>query len=386
MNTAGSNETLKTTGDQLKKNPYMVNKLACHPDLIEKLRNGDNDTLVQVHLMPSNVCNQRCSFCSYRMPDNKNSSHFDYRQMLPIDSIRDLIRDMKRIGVKAVEVTGGGEPLAHTDKYAMFEELFNAGFDVGLVTNGTLLDDDLARLLAPNLTWLRVSIDASTPQTYSALRNAPERHFHAALDSLSKIRSVGNHKDEFRLGVGFVMANGNELDVYDLCAQVKQRGADNIRLSITFSDKHMDFFTDQQRVMRGIVLSQQAVDDLSDDTFQIINLIPERCTNILDHNNDYKYCYTKDLLCVVEGAGNVYTCCTFTGSRKGILGNFLTHDNGFYGVWEDSYRFRKSLNPKTYCNVTCLYAKRNLEMIRIVENDGQFDASQMPDAIHKNFI
>ncbi len=386
MNVAQKNKSLKRTQPQINKNPYMVNKLACHPDLISKLRTGDNDTLTQVHLMPSNVCNQRCSFCSYRMPDNKNSSNFDYRQMLSIESIMSLIADMKRIGVKAVEVTGGGEPLAHKYKYKMFEELFNAGFDVGLVTNGTLLDDDLANLLAPNLTWMRVSIDAATPQSYSALRNAPEHHFYAALDAISKIRQAGGHKDEFRLGVGFVMANGNELDVYDLCAIVKDRGADNIRLSITFSDQHMDFFTDQKKVMEGIVLSQKAVEDIADESFQIINLIPERCNNILDHNNDYHYCYTKDILCVVEGAGNVYTCCTFTGSKKGILGNFLNHKNGFYGVWEDSYHFRKNLDPRIYCNVTCLYAKRNLEMIKIVENDDLYEPSFQPDAIHKNFI
>ncbi len=375
----------KKTSTKTKLNPYKVNKIEYHPELIDKLRNKSNNTLTQVHLMPSNICNQRCNFCSYRMSDNKNSSDFNDSKMLSKESLRNLINDMKNIGVKAVEVTGGGEPLAHKDKYWMFEELFKAGFDVGLVTNGTLLDDKLAELLAPNLTWMRVSIDAATPQTYSKLRNAPEHHYYSALDSIRKIRSVGNHKSEFRLGAGYVMANFNELEAFDLSHIVKELGVDNIRLSMTFSDKHMAFFTDQSRVIEGIALADKAARELSDDKFQVINLIPERCNNIVDHTNDYPYCYTKDILCVIEGEGNVYTCCTFTGSKKGKLGNFVEHKNGFEGIWEESFNLRRNLNPSKYCDVTCLYAKRNLEMIKIIENANYIPPKNV-DAIHVNFI
>lgn len=383
--TVGQTKMKSDVKNPVKTNPYKTNKILHHPDLINRIRSGSNETLIQVHFMPSNICNQRCNFCSYRMPDNKNSSQFNDRKMLPMDKILSLIDDMKEIGVQAVEVTGGGEPLAHKEKYRMFKELFNAGFDVGLVTNGTLVDDELAEILAPNLTWMRVSIDAGNPQTYSKLRNAPEHHFYAALNALTKIRRVGNHKPEFRLGVGFVMSNGNELDAYDLSYISKELGADNIRLSMTFSDKHMEFFTDQNKVLQGIGLADKATRELSDDNFQVINLIPERCNNIIDHTNDYHYCYTKDILCVIEGEGNVYTCCTFTGSQKGILGNFLDHKNGFKGVWNDSKKFRNNLNPGKYCNVTCLYAKRNLEMINIIENS-QDMPPQESDAIHINFI
>ena len=63
-------------------NPYRVNKLAYHSKIIEKLKKGESDSLVLVHFMPSNMCNQFCNFCSYRMPYNKNASCFDTSKVL----------------------------------------------------------------------------------------------------------------------------------------------------------------------------------------------------------------------------------------------------------------------------------------------------------------
>lgn len=378
-------ETESTIAETCKGNPYNINKLAYHPEVIRNLQTRANNTLLQVHFMPQNVCNQRCNFCSYRMPNNKNSQIFDESKMIPIERIAELIEHFKELGVKAVEVTGGGEPLAHKNKYEMFEMLFDAGFDVGLVTNGTLVTDKLAELLAPNLTWMRISIDAATKETYIKLRSAPRQHFNNATDAIRKIRHYGNHKTEFRLGSGFVMSNGNELEVYDFCRLVKELGADNVRLSMTFSDEHLEHYDDQEKVRIGVALAERAERDLSDETFRIFNLIPERYGNILEASNDYPKCYTKDVLCVIEGEGNVYTCCTFTGSNKGKLGNVLTDENGFEGVWRRSQAFRNNLDPRKYCKVTCLYRKRNLEMINLIDN--HIDPHIEDDTpLHLNFI
>ena len=51
-------------------NEYATDKLGSHPEIVAKLRKGES-TLTSVHLMPQNLCNHSCSFCSYRLPDNK---------------------------------------------------------------------------------------------------------------------------------------------------------------------------------------------------------------------------------------------------------------------------------------------------------------------------
>lgn len=360
-----------------KPNPYATNKLLAHPTLIRKLRAKRLDTLTQVHLMPQNACNQGCEFCAYRLVGNPNADIFDTSKAIPWPIMEKLLWNLADMEVKAVEVTGGGEPLAYPKKYEMFELLFSHGFDVALVTNGTLLTDELAALIAPKLMWMRVSIDAGTKETYSKIRHTKLSHFDKAWDAVRKIRLIGSHHPEFRLGVGYVVSNDNELELFKACQLAKDAGADNIRLSIAFSYLNLDYFKSQKRLQEAVELSRKC-EELNDTSFQVINLIPERYNNVVEPVNEYHYCYSKDVITVIEGTGKVYTCCTFTGSTKGILGNFIEHPDGFEGVWRDSAEFRHELDPKVYCRSSCLYRKRNLDMIGLVEE------GKAP--IHINFI
>lgn len=374
----------RSPDDRIREDPYKTDKLAYHPDVVRSLRAGSNDTLVQVHLMPQNTCNQHCNFCPFRMPDNKNAAHFDESRCLAPEQLERLAADMKTLGVRAVEVTGGGEPLSYKHRKLLFELLFDAGFDVALATNGTLLNEEMAAMLAPRLTWMRISLDAARRSTYTAIRRCPESHYDAAIDAFRKIRSAGPHRPDFRLGAGFVMTNGNELEVYEACVLAKKMGADNIRLGLAFADSQSHFFRDPRRVEEGIRQAAAADRELSDSTFQIIDLMQERRQNIAAGRNDYPYCYTKDILCVIEGEGNVYTCCTFTGSTKGLIGNIVQHPQGLQGVWMDSQTFRRQLDPRTYCTVPCLYLRRNLDMIQIVGSDNARAPGTEP--LHVNFI
>ncbi|MCU7936715.1 MAG: hypothetical protein KZQ99_17880 [Candidatus Thiodiazotropha sp. (ex Dulcina madagascariensis)] len=83
-----------------------------------------------------------------------------------------------------------------------------------------------------------------------------------------------------------------------------------------------------------------------------------------------------------DDKGKVYTCCTFTGSFKGLYGNFMEHPGGFRGLWEESGAWRKNLLASEYCDCSCLYRDRNHAMNELI--DGIQEAG--PAHIHKEFI
>ena len=153
-------------------------------------------------------------------------------------------------------------------------------------------------------------------------------------------------------------------------------GADNVRLSSTYSDEGMARF-DGLDVGRIVEASRVAEQIGADAGVEVHNLLPTRLQETERKTQDYPRCFAKDMLCVVEGSGRVYTCCTFTGSDKGIQGNYLQHPLGFRGVWQDADGFRRGLDPRTYCQVACLYEQRNRRMAEIV-NGG--------DMLHKEFV
>jgi len=360
---------------------YAVDKLASHPVALKQLRETGTAPLISVHLMPQNLCNQRCTFCSYRLPDNKNSSHFNEGVHIPIGDMRRLLEDFAEMGVQGVEVTGGGEPLAYPHVGALWTLLNGHGFATAIVTNGTLLKGR-AELITQKMKWARVSIDASNAKTYSEMRKCPVGHFVKAWDAVAQLRKHAPPDPDFRLGVGFVLCNENINEVYEFVRLARESGADNVRLSVTFSDQNEDFFDDKEAFHRAIEESQRAAVMFTDETFKVHNMMPTRGWEIQHPVQDYGRCTTKDVLCVVEGECKVYTCCTFTGSVHGLYGKFTDHEGGFKGLWDSFREWRRDFRADQYCQCACLYRDRNLAMNELIDGEETPES----DHLHKEFV
>ncbi len=359
---------LPTGKQKPERDAYSSEKLAAWPEAFEALRQGGS-RLLTVHLMPQNLCNQRCSFCSYRLPDNKNAAEFDERAHIPRPLLTPLLADLAALDVKGIELTGGGEPLAYPYVDDLVDGFLRHGFAVGLVTNGTLLLRQLPELrrLGEQLRWVRVSIDASTPATYSAMRRVPESHFHRAWEGVELLAEHrADFHPDFRLGVGFVLCNENLSEAENCVRLAKQHGADNIRLSVTFSDQHQQFFHDPAAA-EAVVRRSQALRGYNGPTFTVYNFMPRRWDEVVHPFQDYPRCLAKDTLCVIEGSCKVYTCCTFTGSDRGLYGTFSEHPGGFRGLWEENEGLRRAFDPRQACPVSCLYREKNLTMLAMIE-------------------
>ncbi len=362
---------------------YATDKLAAHPEILKRYRETGIGSLISVHLMPQNTCNQRCSFCSYRLPDNKNSFDFNEGVHIPLDSLKLLLADFSEMGVQGIEVTGGGEPMAYPFVRQLWTELAERKFATAIVTNGTLIKDH-APLLTQRMKWARVSIDSINKETYSTMRRCPENHFELAKRAVRELRKYAPKDPEFRLGCGFVLCNENIDQVYDFVQMARDLGADNVRLTSTFSDQHMDYFkVGNDPIKKAVEDSIRAKADFETSTFKVHNLIPTRVWETEHPVQDYKRCGTKDFLCVVEGECKVYTCCTFTGSLSGCYGKFTEHPGGFKGLWESFTQWRKEFDASQYCKVACLYRQRNLNINTMVDSATQVEQQEH---IHKEFI
>jgi organic radical activating enzyme len=115
----------------------------------------DNDLLFNPRPLSLQValterCNLRCSFCS--VVNREKKFEWDYDHLL---KATDKFRDM---GIKTVEITGGGEPLM----YPFFEDYVRhciiLGLEVGLITNGILLKK-VSPILLDAMSWVRISMN-----------------------------------------------------------------------------------------------------------------------------------------------------------------------------------------------------------------------------------
>lgn len=110
--------------------------------------------MIQLH--PTNRCNLNCRFCWRHNfpPDSPELS--DERWLEIADEICSL-------GVPQVTLNGSGEPLMRAELILQMMERFSrAGIDGSLITNGTLITEDVARRIV-ELQWRSVQVSIHAP-------------------------------------------------------------------------------------------------------------------------------------------------------------------------------------------------------------------------------
>lgn len=122
-----------------------------HQEQMLSYRDQTGHSIVSTHISPEGACNLKCPYCSV--------TYRDTHSRLEMDVIKDYVEKLMTRGLKAVILTGGGEPTA----YPHFNELvqwlkYEKKLSVALITNGTL-----GKRLQPKtlkaFSWVRVSIN-----------------------------------------------------------------------------------------------------------------------------------------------------------------------------------------------------------------------------------
>lgn len=102
---------------------------------------------VHIQINPTNKCNQSCAFCSCARRDKDKE--------IPLEKAVSLVGEFKRLGARAVTITGGGEPTLYKGLDKLIDFISGIGLKAGLVSNGLELDSINGRL--KKLTWCRIS-------------------------------------------------------------------------------------------------------------------------------------------------------------------------------------------------------------------------------------
>jgi len=130
-------------------------KLLSHQNAIVDLKNKKNHPIV-LHIMPTETCNLRCIFCSVAQRGERGELYPD----LTMDQIKYVVEILKEKGLKAIILSGGGEPVIYPKINELIEYLHQGNLEIGLITNGVLLKDNIRKNNIDKLTWIRVSINS----------------------------------------------------------------------------------------------------------------------------------------------------------------------------------------------------------------------------------
>lgn len=164
--------------------------------------------LTKIYIEPTVACNLDCITCFRNAWDQ------------PIGRMSDETFERFYAGLKemsplpSVYFGGIGEPLFHPKTISWIKRIKELGVKVELITNGTILNEKIARqLIDAGLDILWVSLDGATPESYEDVRLGAE--LPVVLENLRRLFRMrgGGHFPTPEIGVAFVAMKRNIADL-----------------------------------------------------------------------------------------------------------------------------------------------------------------------------
>jgi len=305
-------------------------KLMFHVSRVNQWLKDKDVYPIYIEIGPSGACNHRCSFCAL--------DYLDYKpQYLDKIILMNTLSEMARCGVKSVMYAGEGEPLLHNDIIELIIYTKRVGIDVALTTNAVLFNRNIVRQVLGALAWVRVSLNAGTPKTYSRVHHCHSEDFQRVLNNISdtvKLKRKNNYSST--IGVQFILLPDNYQEVSILAKQLKDRGVEYLIIK-PYSQHPMS----KNKLGRDLDYSKylhlnDKLHKFSDDNFKIIFRM--HTMQKLKEEKTYKRCLGLPFWTYIDSAGNVYSCSAFLGDKRFCYGNI--YKNTFKEIWKGAKRKR----------------------------------------------
>jgi len=274
----------------------MDNKIYYYLDAVEKLRKGEWVPPVTCEIDPSNRCMLDCEFCMFEKYRKLSGENLD------LDTYISLLGELHNMGTKSITFTGGGEPLMNPNFNLMVKMALALGFEIGLVTNGILLNK-LENI--DKFKFIRVSLDAHNRDDYLKVKGMD--FFDKVIDNISF-----GLKENPIIGISYVVCPDNKKNLYKAEELADGLGVAYIQIKPAYING--DIFSD--------FTFPDGKPTIETKRYKPVDNIP---------------CIIAGLVGIVGADSNVYFCCQHRGKEKFNLGNLK--QKSFKDIWFNRFSY-----------------------------------------------
>lgn len=357
-------------------NPYAANKALHHIDRLVCMKKRRQPNPVHLYIVVSDACNQNCNFCAYRMKDYVHAEVFgdNPTRLIPTTKAIEILGDAARMGVKAIQFTGGGEPTMHKDLSKIMLVAHALGLQTALVTNGVLLNEELNDVLIDS-SWLRVSLDAGTNETYRRLRQVKSKDtFEKVQENVRRIVARRNEASasELYIGCSFIVTRDNWQEVIQAAELAASLGVDDLRIGPAYTAKHNEYFAEFGEKADALC---REVEAMSSDGFHVSNQFTQRREDLALGPPEYERCPHMQLTTLIGANLNVYACCVNSYNEEGLIGSIK--DKSLLQLWNSRQKWEYVDRFDARKCPRCQFNDKNREINALV--------GDLPD-LHTNFV
>lgn len=343
--------------------PYSEMKVFYHPEIMAHLIRGERCSPVYIRIKPTNRCNHDCDYCHYRNAF-LDLDEYDPNDEIPREKMLEIVRDMKDLGVKAVTFSGGGEPLLYPYIEETMEAVLNAGIDLSMITNGSLLKGRKAELLAKSK-WVRLSVESINDAEYSRIRGIKRGSFDELCDNIADFARIKT--DLCELGVNVVVGRENYTEVSEMARLMKSLGANHVKFSPLITPDTRAYHADIKDEVTAALAA--AADELNEAGFRVLDLYTGDFADSVVFEREYSSCPVKEFICVIAANSKVYFCHDKAYLSDGCVCDLTSRS--FKEAWtsmEVAELFRR-FDARRCCKQHCIYDGRNKLINSFLEMD-----------------
>jgi radical SAM protein with 4Fe4S-binding SPASM domain len=273
----------------------------------------------QCFITPVNACNLSCSFCAFA----ENSTTGEVMPYEAFLRIAEQLKFLKINGQKVdtVRLDGNREGLLHPRFSDIAQHLDSIGINCRLVTNGFLMTNEVATVLARHLRHIRISVTGITDDVYHHFQGSERANssviFNTVVDNVVRLVEIRNSQNSScYIDIGFICTELSAHQIKDAIIFWKKKGIDRI---IFFYENSKD----------TLPLKNAEDNDIS----------------YTSENGAREVCFYTT---TIAANGDVYPCCSPYGEYMPI-GNCFTNTLNEIFSSQAFYIFRKklaTLNPE----------------------------------------
>ena len=300
-------------------------KIFYQPEKIVRFKEGKRPFPHTLELDLTNRCNHRCVFCNFKTHLKKS------RAVLESNLITKRMAEAYDLGTRGICITGGGEPTLHREFVPLIQRFRAIGFDLGLITNGSLMAGKEPYLIE-NLQWIRISMGGGDRQSYRAAEGVD--HFEKLIQNiyaLSERKRFAHSR--LNIGIRILVTQANLESLGNIAAILRDGAINYLQLAPDqFSEPAKARFWHSQKTRAVFAEVEKILEPAG------VKLLRSGFS-ITPQNLDFpRMCYAHFFHIAITAEGDLMFCKNARGNmRKGdefVFGNI--HANSLQEIWNGS--------------------------------------------------
>lgn len=285
---------------------------------------------IYVEITPIGSCNHRCTFCSV--------DYIGYKSIKQDEKVlEERIREMSKLGIRSIMFAGEGEPTLYKPLPNILDVCSEVGIDTSLTTNAVAMNEKTIDNYLKNCTWIKVSINAGTKESYSKIHQTKEEDFEKVVKNLTLAAKIKKEKNySCTVGSQMLLLPENKDTAINLAITMREAGVDYLVIK-----PYTQSLYGTSRIYEGLTYEnmmdlEKELKKIETKNFKIV-FRANTMKKLEEEKQPYDKCYsTPYFWSYIMADGSVYGCSAYLGNEKFNYGNINTQS--FKEIWEGEKR------------------------------------------------